>query len=39
MLNIQVYISSLNADAWQPITIKLNRNTRLKLEVEIYADR
>ena len=34
-----IYINSLNADAWQHIIIKLNRNTRLKLEVEIYADR
>ena len=34
-----LYIESLKANLWQTITIKLNRNTRLKLEVEIYANR
>ena len=33
-----VYIQSLLAGSWQPIMIKLNGNTRLKLEVEIYAN-
>ena len=33
-----IYIQSLLAGSWQPIMIKLNGNTRLKLEVEIYAN-